>query len=464
MFAIATKNFVEEVDTGGLLVPVSSLNDVIAVLTVVVKRKRFWFWQKPTYLPTDFNLNDILSGDTPLNPVVMETDFIKYSGTFGDNIKGTVDASFVNTSVNLEGKDSSKLQSSFGSLKKEEVEVQKLLQDSKDRVLDMSHCLIQQTKEKHRQVFGIVKERILTTQPCSVIEEVQQGGQCGLSLSSCSPKIQKFSLKENGSLSKDSNITMEIPPHTTIAYGLIELEVKQDGHFELCLMLDTHGGFEVDGPASKGPVGLSGAVNPSENDFLQRELAHLKDHFQLLSSLPASIRSSLLRLITALMEDQAAISALQDALDDMYLDKEPGLENAGLTHSQQQNIQAVLTLLEQSGQTGSAQANQSKSVLLAFHLIVSALKEMTNDALAMLRICSSPAALQTLEQLVQCISEKAALAEDIGETTRDLFASCNVSLKKDGELVCTEAKAGTGTGLLVLCVALRSLASVAHCL
>lgn len=38
-------------------------------------------------------------------------------------------------------------------------------------------------------------------------------------------------LKENGSLSKDSNVTMEIPVHTTIAYALIELEIKHNGHF-----------------------------------------------------------------------------------------------------------------------------------------------------------------------------------------------------------------------------------------
>lgn len=68
MFATATRNFVDEVDRGGLLIPVASLNDSIDVLSVVVKRKRVWFWQKPKYVPTDFNLNDILIGDTPIKP------------------------------------------------------------------------------------------------------------------------------------------------------------------------------------------------------------------------------------------------------------------------------------------------------------------------------------------------------------------------------------------------------------
>lgn len=68
MFATATRNFVQEVDRGGLLIPVSSLNDTIALLTVVVKRKRFWLWQKAKYIPTDFTLNDILTGDAPIKP------------------------------------------------------------------------------------------------------------------------------------------------------------------------------------------------------------------------------------------------------------------------------------------------------------------------------------------------------------------------------------------------------------
>lgn len=66
---------------------------------------------------------------------MVETDFIKYSGTFRDNIQGTVDANFSKYSIKLQGEDSSKLQSSFGSLKKEEIDMQKLLQDSKDKLV-----------------------------------------------------------------------------------------------------------------------------------------------------------------------------------------------------------------------------------------------------------------------------------------------------------------------------------------
>lgn len=55
----------------------------------------------------------------------------------------------------------------------------------------MTHALVKQTKERHKQSFGIVKERIMNAQPCSVIENVQQTGQCGGGLSICGPKIAK---------------------------------------------------------------------------------------------------------------------------------------------------------------------------------------------------------------------------------------------------------------------------------
>ncbi|XP_068426168.1 gasdermin Eb [Clinocottus analis] len=466
MFATATSNFVQEVDHGGLLIPLASLNDTIALLTVVVKRRRFWVWQKPKYIPTDFNLNDILTGDTPIKPVVIETDFIKYNGTFGDHIQGTIDANFPYTNVSIEGKDSSKLQSSFGSLKKEEVDVQTLLRESKDRILDMTHGLVQQTKEKSRQVFGIVKERILTTQPSSVIEEVQQGGQCGGGLSLCGPKTPKVSLKENGSLSKDSNVTMEIPIHTTLAYALIELEIKQDGRYALCLMSDTRGYFEVDGAPKKGLTGIFGAPD-SENSHLTQELEQLRDHFQLLSALPATTRSSLLRQITEVMADRGAVSSLQDVMEQMCFDKTPALGEATTTESQKQNIQAVLELLEQSGQAAS------KPVLSALYLITSAMDEMTNDCLSVLGTCCGLTVLPALELLVQCVSgtgelplsnaSLAALTEDVYEKTERLFASSNVSLKRDGSTVKTKINHMAGNLPLVLCIAVRGLASLAHC-
>uniref|UniRef100_A0A4W5LSL7 Gasdermin pore forming domain-containing protein n=1 Tax=Hucho hucho TaxID=62062 RepID=A0A4W5LSL7_9TELE len=65
MFSTATRNFVGEIGDGSLI-PVSSLidSDKLGPLSLVVKSKVFWIWQKPKYLPTDFTLSDVLTGDT----------------------------------------------------------------------------------------------------------------------------------------------------------------------------------------------------------------------------------------------------------------------------------------------------------------------------------------------------------------------------------------------------------------
>ncbi len=75
---------------------------------------------------------------------------------------------------------------------------------------------------------------------------------------------------------------------------------------------------------------------------------------------------------------------------------------------------------------------------------------------------------------VQCVSGKgemplssaglAALTEDNFEKTKRLFESSHVSLKRDGDTVKTEISQQQGDLYLVLCIAVRGLASLAHSL
>lgn len=46
------------------------------------------------------------------------------------------------------------------------------------RQLDFRHCLLKQILQRRREVFALVKERIITTEICEVAEEVQGGGSC----------------------------------------------------------------------------------------------------------------------------------------------------------------------------------------------------------------------------------------------------------------------------------------------
>ncbi|KAM9782996.1 gasdermin-E-like [Neosynchiropus ocellatus] len=449
MFAAAAKSFVEEVDRGGLLIPSSSLNDTVALLTVVVKRKRFWFWQKPKCIPTDFTLSDLLAGDTPLQPEVVESDFITYVQTCGDHFRGGVDAGLARAQLRLEGRESSRLQSALGALKKQEVDVRRLLSASRGRALDMSHPLIQQIlQKKKKQIFSVVKERILTTQPSSVVEEVQQAEQCGGMLGLCGPAAPKLQLKENGFLSKDSNVTMEIPAHTTLAYGLIELEVKHDGRYELCLMPNTTGGFEMDGASHAEPLAPGACSSMAD---LISDLDGLNHHFQRLQSLPASTRSSLLQHVAEHLEDRLALGAFDSELELMCLGK------SGTADSPQEMIQSTLRLLEASA------GEDLSPVLVALHLITSALCEMRGDALAVLGACCRPADLKLLEQLVCHISGSGGLdgleapPEDVCAKAQRLFAWSRVSVTRDGDTLRTETRQAEWNFLLITCIAIRGL-------
>lgn len=62
-----------------------------------------------------------------------EAEFLTYQGTFGDKLSGKLDTEAGSVSITLKGQGSSKLQSCFGKLKKEELDVKKLLHDSSDR-------------------------------------------------------------------------------------------------------------------------------------------------------------------------------------------------------------------------------------------------------------------------------------------------------------------------------------------
>lgn len=72
MFAKATKTFVKEVDCGGDLISVSSLNnlDKLQFLNLVTKKKKTWCWQNPKYHLSSVSLNDVLVEDIhePIKP------------------------------------------------------------------------------------------------------------------------------------------------------------------------------------------------------------------------------------------------------------------------------------------------------------------------------------------------------------------------------------------------------------
>ncbi|XP_062848451.1 gasdermin Eb [Trichomycterus rosablanca] len=480
MFAKATSKFVSEIDPDGCLIPVSRLNesDNLTLLSLVIKRNRYWFWQRPKYLPSDFSLNHILLGDEPVDPGMIETDFLKYKSTLENNTSGAAEAGIGPGNVNLEGKGSSKLASSFGNLKKQEMDVQKVLRDTKTRRLDLQHSLVRQTLARRHEVFALVKERIVTTQTCSITEEVQGGASCAAFLGLTVPKKIQVSVK-NGSHHSESNVCLEIPAKTALAYCLIELSVKNTGHFELCLLSGSNGGFEVDGPVNASAALLYGAPPEPPLRQLQNELEKLQEHFEVLSGLPVSTRSALLRQLTLLLKDRAAIGALDLALEDLCLGKQPDLGALDKVPSLKEAVQTTLELLQENedGDHAPAESVTSErrlhpSVFTATSVLTSALEEMSDSTLSALESCCQESTLQALHLLVQnvtgnrkCSVKEGALARLAGDEAYDgarrLFASSGVTLRRDGDSIQAHVDSQQGHQPLILCVAICGLASLA---
>ncbi|XP_024296758.2 gasdermin-E isoform X1 [Oncorhynchus tshawytscha] len=486
MFAKATAKFVRQIDPDGTLISVSRLNDSdkLVPMALVVKRNRFWFWQRPKYLPSDFTLSHLLLGDKELTPDVSESDFLSYEGRFGDNLSGKLDAKAGSISVNVEGRCSSKFQLSFGKLKKQDVDVQKLLLASNDRVVDMQHVLVQQS-QKHAEVFAVLKERILTTTPCSISEQVQEQGTCqgvlGL-LGKLGTHSVKVCVQENSSIEMDSDVSLEIPPLTVIAYSLIELEVRKDGHYELCLQHGTLGGFEADSEKTSPSQdsfdtlcvvdGLEWAEEIPEGaplSALQKNLQDLEVYLHQLVVLPESTRSTLFQRLCEVLVDRTSLTVLEHTLEGLCRgeDLDP-TEVKELSVSQIKSVSALSDLVQKFPPNEiQAEGTSIPLHLTATHLLVSALEALPDAALTLLGE-SSPDVLEALNTLLKVNGQSLPFEslplplqeEGAFHWAEQLLLSSNVMLRRETDRLWAETGKKPGVFPLVMCIAVQGLTSL----
>ncbi|XP_020636642.3 gasdermin-E [Pogona vitticeps] len=416
MFAKATRNFVREVDCGGDLIPVSSLNnlDKLHFLSLVTKKKKSWCWQKPKYHLLSLSLNDVLAKDKPINPVVVESDFAKYEGTFEDYVTGSITTSLGKINLTAGGRGVVKSQSSFGNLKKQEVDLQTLMTDIKGRTINLHNTLLQQMLERKNEVLCILTERIVTTQKCLISEHIQteekMAGMVGIRT-----KIIKVSVSENGNVMKDSNVVLEIPSPTAIAYGVIELYIKHDGQFEFCLLHEQQGGFEresTEGPSYQPsifrdalfPHLLDAVDNEKQSSpespipsgaslsVLRRDIIQLKTQFQPFTNLSEGKQGALYQIFCELLLHEEMLTQLEDVLDHICSEDNPeSLTSKQLKPLEEQNIKQFIELLgihlqnKQPMQKDPTLCN--KELLLAAHILLSAVAELSDYALVLLRAC-----------------------------------------------------------------------------
>ncbi|XP_019299168.2 gasdermin-E [Panthera pardus] len=461
MFAKATRNFLKEVDSGGDLIPVSTLNDSdkLKLLGLVTKKKRLWCWQRPKYQFLSITLGDVLTGDQFRSPAVVESDFVKYEGKFQNQLSGSIETALGKVKLSIGGKGLVERQSSFGTLRKQEVDLQQLMRDSTHRAINLGNPVLQQVLERKNEVLCVLTQKIVTTQQCVIWEHIQVEEQCG-GVVGIQTKVVQVSAKEDGSVIKDTNVVLEIPAPTTIAYGVIELYVKLDGQFEFCLLQGKHGGFEIhrsdyvfldlssfeefpfwempdSGP---GPSALDWPMN-----VLKQGTLLLERDFHLFLELPEQQQTALSDILQAVLFDEELLVVLEQVCEDILSGLSLPMAILGkLTPPQQQDLMAFLCLVGYRMQgkcPGPEDAISNQELFSTAYFLVSALAEMPDNAAVLLGACCKLQIIPALRHLFHGLSADGVsdLKNPILAPLKDLerfgvaqrlFATVNVNLER----------------------------------
>ncbi|XP_007466126.1 PREDICTED: non-syndromic hearing impairment protein 5 [Lipotes vexillifer] len=492
MFAKATRNFLREVDAGGNLITVSNLNDSdkLQLLSLVTKKKRLWCWQRPKYQFLSVTLGDVLTEDQFLSPVVVESDFVNYEGKFENHVSGTLETAMGKVKLNLGGKGLVESQSSFGTLRKQEVDLQQLIGVAQERTINLKNSVLQQVLERKNEVLCVLTQKIVTTRKCVISEHVRIEEKCGGTVGIQTKTVQ-VSATEDGNIIKDSNVVLEIPAPTTIAYGVIELYVRADGQFEFCLLQGKHGGFEHERrsvsafldllplqefafwdtpdagqglPASDGPLSV-----------LKQATLFLERNFHPFAELPEQQQRALNDVLQAVLFDEELLLVLEQVCEDIVSSLSPSLAVLGkLKPSQQRDLVAFLRLVGYSVQgecPGPEDVVHNQELLSTAYFLVSALAEMPDNAAVLLGTCCKLQIIPTLCHLLRALSDDGVsdLEDPVLAPLKDterfgivqrLFASADINLERLQPSVKAATRKDPNVFPLILYISLNGLCAL----
>ncbi|XP_026958176.1 gasdermin-E [Sagmatias obliquidens] len=462
MFAKATRNFLREVDAGGNLITVSNLNDSdkLQLLSLVTKKKRLWCWQRPKYQFLSVTLGDVLTEDQFLSPVVVESDFVKYEGKFENHVSGTLETALGKVKLNIGGKGLVESQSLFGTLRKQEVDLQQLIGVAQERTINLKNSVLQQVLERKNEVLCVLTQKIVTTRKCVISEHVQIEEKCG-GMVGIQTKTVQVSAMEDGNIIKDSNVVLEIPAPTTIAYGVIELYVRADGQFEFCLLQGKHGGFEHERRSDSAFLDLlplrefafwdtpdAGQGLPASDgplSVLKQAPLFLERNFHPFVELPEQQQRALNDVLQAVLFDEELLLVLEQVCEDIVSSLSPSLAVLGkLKPSQQRDLVAFLRLVGYSVQgecPGPEDVVHNQKLLSTAYFLVSALAEMPDNAAGLLGTCCKLQIIPTLCHLLRALSDDGVsdLEDPVLAPLKDterfgivqrLFASADINLER----------------------------------
>ncbi|XP_020385528.1 gasdermin-A-like isoform X1 [Rhincodon typus] len=224
MFRKAVRHFIDQIDSGGGLIPATSAYDAerFKPLCLVYRKTTGPFWRKPKYCPTDFELKHILDDEDNLVSVQQEEMSFSFLETMDGLIKGKAKVSFESITGKVEGSKAKCDTIQLQGAKQLHISVSELIKSLKDRKVGPSWKLI---KNSYSGDLCIVTETLMSVKPISLKKFNKGESKVYIALSDISKAGTECTLL--------TERTMEIPKGAVLAYKVWDLTVSEDD--TLCL-------------------------------------------------------------------------------------------------------------------------------------------------------------------------------------------------------------------------------------
>lgn len=276
--------------------------------------------------------------------------------------------------------------------------------------------------------------------------------------------------KDSNNIEVDSDVSLEIPSGTVIAFSILELEIKKNGQYDICLQPGTIGGIEADSPVAWSShdsldtvdegcngkmvpvnVALSALLNgPQEMDLSP------------LAELPQAARCGLFNRLQEALRDRTALSYMECLLEELCSGETLDIDKyEELSESQRKALSALLDNHAEDSQ------RDLPAHLDAAHLLVSAMEALPDQTLSLLSE-SRPDFLEAFDTLM-CSLKKSSEPLSIQclpvplqdnqafQLAEQLLSSTNVTLKRDSHRLWAETGNEAGALPLVLCLSIQGL-------
>ncbi|KAK3595366.1 hypothetical protein CHS0354_008791 [Potamilus streckersoni] len=421
MFSAACHQFVNSVGKN-TLIPVPSLDEQDNVkplqLVIMKKKRKFFFFTKYSYHPTEFQLTEVLQDSSPISVAVEEevlssdyqrTTKLSLKGKFGfDLVQDIMD-------VDLETSDTVTIQVKFGKVVKTEVDKSVLMQELRKRKLNLQHPFIKQVRQNKNKVLCLV------TGVAHLTEEGHINRDTTLDAKADASGKVLHKLSTNAEVDVEKSRELGLASNTALAYNVNELNVSlEDGSMEMVMALELHGGFQDS--LDYDEVDASLDLHKQDKDFQNPE-----EVFQAILDLPEKDRSELRSVILNMMSLPRDIQIFIKLVEKLESQEAQEINVQDLQKQLLTPRQSWLYLLELAGITVQASGELSvprevTPLLTCFGVVFDALSGIQEEELDLIRKCA-PQTVPALFVIFQAgLSETKVTVSDVEPVLKDAIA------------------------------------------